>query len=121
MFRAMHVYHASCAREPFSIPECRDSVYRYLNALLELRKMFRAGRTLKKQKKEPFHVRPKTHATQHLGEEKLEAFGSPRSSWCYLDEDFIGFMKSIASKTKHPRTLEVRIMQKLRILSAIKK
>ena len=50
---------------------------------------------------------------------KIEAFGSPSMFWCYRDEDFVGVMKSIASKTKHPATLEKRMIQKLRIWAAL--
>ena len=67
----------------------------------------------------PFHLRPKCHACQHLVEEKIRMFGSPSSFWCYRDEDFVGCVKRIARKTLHPATLEIRVMQKLRILASL--
>ncbi len=46
-------------------------------------------------------------------------YGSPALSWCYRDEDVVGSVKSIAAKTKNPRTLESRVMMKLRMLSSL--
>ena len=65
-----------------------------------------------------WHLRPKAHVCQHMVHEKVESFGSPNMFWGYRDEDFVGVVKAIASKTKHPATLEERMIQKLRILAA---
>ena len=51
--------------------------------------------------------------------EKVEMFGSPNTFWGYRDEDFVGAVKIIAAKTKHPANLEERVIQKLRILAAL--
>ena len=56
---------------------------------------------------------------QHLVEDKLPLWGSPANFWCYRDEDYIGSVKSIAAKTKHPWTFETRVMEKLRILTKL--
>ena len=37
----------------------------------------------------------------------------PSAFWCYRDEDYIGAVKGIAAKTKHPFTIETRILEKL--------
>ena len=55
----------------------------------------------------------------HLVDDQLCLFGSPNRCWCYRDEDFVGCVKKIASKTKHPATLESRVMLKLRLLEAM--
>ena len=33
-------------------------------------------------------------------------WGNPRNFWCYKDEDFVGTVKSVCSRTRHPNTLE---------------
>ena len=45
----------------------------------------------------------------------MPVWGSPASFWCYRDEDFIGAVKGIAQKTKDPRSIELRILEKLTI------
>jgi predicted nicotinamide N-methyase len=94
-------------------------MYDYLLALGGLNALWREGLAIADHRTEPFHLRPKAHACQHLAEEKIEVYGSPSSFWCYRDEDFIGVVKGIASKTKHPFTLEERIVQKLCIWAAV--
>ncbi len=56
---------------------------------------------------------------QHLVMDHISTFGSPAKFWCYRDEDFVGRVKRICAKTKMPSTLEVRVMQKLRVLESI--
>ena len=36
----------------------------------------------------------------------LRVYGNPAKFWCYRDEDYVGFIKRICAKTKHPATLE---------------
>jgi hypothetical protein len=55
-----------------------------------------------------------------LGVDHVPVFGSPAKYWCYRDEDYVGAVKHICSKTKHPATLEARVLLKLRILEALK-
>jgi hypothetical protein len=94
-------------------------MYKYLQSLEALHRLWRVGVPVAEHRPLPFHIRPKAHCCQHLVEEKIEAYGSPSSFWCYRDEDFIGAIKVIAGKTKHPATLEERMMQKLRILAVL--
>ena len=94
-------------------------MYQYLQALQGLHDLWRVGIPLARWNKLPFHIRPKCHVCQHLAEEKILLFGSPSTFWCYRDEDFVGAMKCIANKTKHPATLEKRMIEKLRILAAL--
>jgi hypothetical protein len=81
--------------------------------------MWREGLEGEQMQGQPFHLRPKSHLLEHLALDKIPLLGNPRDSWCYADEDFVGFVKSIARKTKHPRTLESRVKEKLRLLIAI--
>jgi hypothetical protein len=91
----------------------------YLDAYGKLHCLWREGLTQEQVSRMPFHVRPKTHLLQHLAEEQLRMYGSPAMSWCYRDEDFIGSVKRTAQYSKHPATLEVRCMEKLRILAKL--
>jgi hypothetical protein len=119
VFEGLNNFLASCSSTPFNMLRCRESIYMYLNALGGLSAMWREGLDVIAHRPLPFHLRPKTHAVQHLGEEKIQAYGSPSSFWCYRDEDFVGVVKGIAAKTKHPFTLEERIVQKLCIWAAV--
>ena len=119
LFEGLLEFTTSCSASPFVIEDNRNAMYKYLQALESLHCVWRQGVPVVVQSKLPFHVRPKTHACQHLVEEKIEAFGSPSSFWCYRDEDFIGAVKSICAKTKVPSTLEQRVIQKLRIWAAL--
>jgi hypothetical protein len=64
-------------------------------------------------------MRPKAHALHHLIEDKLRLWGSPSRFWNYRDEDYVGAIKVIAAKTKHPFTLERRIADKLMLLAGL--
>ena len=65
-------------------------------------------------------MRPKCHLLEHLVLDHIVGYGPPAKFWCYRDEDSVGAVKRIASKTKHPATLEARILLKLRLLEALK-
>jgi hypothetical protein len=119
LFTGLSQFLLSCSAQPFDIAPCRAAMYLYLQSLEKLNKLWRNGLPEAQQTSQPFHIRPKSHVCQHMVEEKIESFGSPSSFWCYRDEDFVGFIKNIASKTKHPATLEQRMIEKLRILAAL--
>lgn len=119
LFEGLKGFTRSCSARPFVIHDCRTSMYRYLQALEGLHNLWRNGAPPERLAALPFHIRPKAHVCQHLAEEKIDAFGNPSSFWCYRDEDFVGSIKAIANKTKHPATLEEKMLQKLRILAAI--
>ena len=119
LFEGFLGFTMSCSATPFVTEDCRKAMYQYLQSLEALHKLWRLGVPVALQRPLPFHLRPKAHACQHLVEEKIEAFGSPNQFWCYRDEDFIGTVKGIAHKTKHPATLEQRVIEKLRIWAAL--
>jgi hypothetical protein len=121
MFAGFLQFTTSCSASPFVHDDCRQGMYKYLMSLGELNTMWREGLTEQQQASMPFHLRPKAHACQHIVEEKTALFGSPNAFWCYRDEDFIGTVKLIAQKTKFPHTIELRIIEKLRIWAALEK
>jgi predicted nicotinamide N-methyase len=94
-------------------------MYKYLQSLDRLNKLWRRDVPVEDRQKLPFHIRPKAHMLQHMVEDKLPLFGSPARFWCYRDEDYVGAIKNIAAKTKHPNTLEQRLCEKLRIWAAL--
>ena len=94
-------------------------MYQFLQCLDALNKLWRAGLPVGEQAALPVHVRPKAHMLQHLVEDKLALWGSPARFWCYRDADYVGCIKNIAAKSKHPWTLEDRVGEKLRIWAAL--
>ena len=114
----MVLYMSSCV-EPFSPAGCREGMYRFLQAMESLNTLWRVGLDAADAAKQPFHLRPKAHVLQHLVMDKLSLWGSPSQCWCYRDEDFVGAVKRLAAKTKHPPTLEKRVYEKLMLLAGL--
>ena len=50
---------------------------------------------------------------------QLDIFESPASFHCFGDEDFVGSIKKVAQRSKHPHTLEQRVAEKCRLLAGI--
>ena len=115
----MQRYHRACAQDPFVAAACMDGMLAFLQALTELSLMWRAGLPAQEQASQPFKVRRKAHMLQHLVRDQLGLWGSPSGFWCYADEDYIGVVKTIAARTRHPATLEKRICEKLMLLSGL--
>ena len=120
MTEGMVDYHNSCAASPFSASDCRTAMYSFLDAFKGLHDLWDSAMMTKKQRARcPFHVRPKTHMLMHVVDEQLGLFGSPNRCWCYRDEDFVGAVKTIASRSSHPTTLESRVCEKLTLLAGL--
>ena len=119
MFEGMALYQRLCTTSPFDEEACRQALSQYLQALGNVHRIWRVGLDEDESKAMPYNVRPKAHAMQHLGADKLSLWGSPSRSWCYRDEDFVGSVKTIAQKTAHPFTLEQRVLEKLMILEGL--
>ena len=86
---------------------------------MELRLLSRTGLPEHLHDSQPFNDRPKGHMTDHIVNEKIQLWGSPRNFWCYADEDFVGLVKRIAVMTKHPRSLENVLLQKYKLFAAL--
>ena len=112
-------YHRSCGAEPWAPARCRDVMYRVLQGMNALRLLMRRHLPPDQHRAEPFPLRPKAHMLQHLVEEKLSLWGSPRDFWCYGDEDFLGFVKGVAAGSRHPATLERVVLQKWALWSGL--
>lgn len=119
LFEGMTQYHNACAAQPFSIAACREGMYKFLQSLEHLHVLWRTGCVLDEHRVQPFNVRPKAHMLQHMVEDKLALWGSPNLFWCYRDEDYVGAIKTMAAKTKHPATLERRVSEKLMLLAGL--
>ena len=112
-------YHRACAAEAFDPVACKNSMYRFLQSMSALNAMWRDGLEDRHHSVQPFHIRPKFHILQHLVEDQLLLWGSPSRAWCYRDEDFVGSVKKVASKSKNPATLEKVMTEKLMLLSGL--
>ena len=119
VFQGMERYCRSLSTEPFDKAMCADGMTLYLTSFASLSQLWRQGRSASESIRLPWHIRPKCHLLQHLVLDHIHVYGSPAKFWCYRDEDFVGLVKRIASKTKDPRTLETRVLLKLRILAAL--
>ena len=118
-FEGLAVYHRSCAADPFNPDECKRGMYQFLQSMEALNRLWRDGLPLGEHRTQPFHLRPKGHMLQHMVEDKLSMWGSPIRSWCYRDEDYVGAIKRIALRTRHPRTIDIRVIEKLMILAGL--
>ena len=56
---------------------------------------------------------------EHLVDDKIQLWGSPRNFWRYADEDFVGLIKRIAVQSKHPVSLETVLLSKFRLYAAL--
>ena len=118
--QALVDYCDSCSADVFSPDCCKTAMTTLLKGLVALRLLFRTGLdSATAQGKQPFGLRPKAHMLMHLVNHKLLLWGSPRMSWCYADEDFVGLIKNIAMCTRHPRTIEKRLLAKYRLYAAL--
>ena len=81
---------------PFLVAECQGPMHAFLKALTVLRLLFRRRLPAGLLDKQPFPLRPKGQMLEHLVDEKVPMFGSPKTFWCYGDEDFVGIVKRIA-------------------------
>ena len=121
MCEGMARYHRACGRVPFDAENCKAAMYRFLRAMAGLHRMWREGLPLAEVSSQPFRLRPKCHMLMHLVSDQLQLWGSPSSFWCYGDEDFVGAVKQIAARTKHPYTMEVRMAEKLMLLTGLQR
>ena len=119
-FQGMTRYVRSLSATPFDPDACREGMFLYLSSMGKLHELWRPDILGKAQNsKQPFNVRPKAHKLQHLVQDQVQIFGNPSTFWCYRDEDYVGNVKRICAKTKDPRTLESRVLQKLKILEGL--
>ena len=119
MTTRLFAYHTCCEVEPFIAAQCQANMQGFLEALTSLRALMRRGLDGALQSAQPFPLRPKGHMLQHLVNEHISRWGSPRLFWCYGDEDFVGVIKRIALQTKHPKSMEAILLQKYRLFAAL--
>jgi hypothetical protein len=119
MAEGLQGYHESCTAEPLVETTCRDALHLFLNSTVALRQLFRMDLPPHLHDSQPFNYRPKGHMMDHVVNEKIQLWGSPRHFWCYADEDFVGLVKRIVVMTKHPKTLEVVLLKKYRLFAAL--
>ena len=121
LFQSMCGYTRSLAAETFDEDMCRESMLGFLDTLSTLNTLWRRGLVVDsaKYKSAPYHLRRKAHMLQHLVLDHIPVFGCPTLFWCYRDEDFVGAVKAICAKCKHPATLESKVLQCTRILEGL--
>ena len=115
LFAAIVTYYDACDADEFVADRCIQPMYVFLQTMVQLHDLWCSGLNPDLAKYQPFHNRPKMHMLQHLVEDQLQLFGAPRNSSCYLDENFIGVLKLICGRSKHPKTIERVAMEKIRL------
>ena len=119
VFEGMLEYHEACATVPFDGAACENAILKYLAALGNLHDLWTAGLGADLAARQGWHMRPKAHLMEHLALDKIEIFGSPSTFNCYQDENFVGKVKKIAAKSRHPWTLSNLVLKKLGVLARL--
>ena len=118
-FEGLRAYIEASDSLPLDIDACADGMYLFLGSLEQLHQLWCVGLLTDDEKgKQPFHVRPKCHMCGHIVDDQLALWGNPRNSSSFKDESFYGGMKHVCGASKHPHTLEVTVMQKVRVYAA---
>ena len=117
MATCMNGYHEACVAEPFVAAVCRSTMHGFIQALTDKRGLFRRHLPAVHHASQCFPFRPQGHMLEHIVDQKILLWGSPRGFWCYADEDFVGLVKRIAVQTKHPRTMERVLLEKYRLFA----
>ena len=119
MTEGLNRFHEACQAEPFVVHACRESMHAFIQAQTSLRALNRRHLAPERHESQPFAWRPKGHMLEHLVNEQIPRRGSPKTFWCYADEDFVGIMKRIAMQTKHPKTMGRVILQTYRLYAGL--
>ena len=119
LFEALELYYESIHRDEFDPDECKGAIYRYSESLESLNRLWRADVPPEAHGTLPWHIRPTRHLLQHLAEDQLHKWGSPRRFWCYNDESFVGAIKNVAGRSRHPATLESVVMAKMQLFAGV--
>ena len=67
-----------------------------------------------------WRLKPKIHLFQELAQYQAREMGNPRDWWCYKDEDFVGFLASVARSRGGPKsatTTALAVLQQYRALA----
>ena len=118
--QALQQFLLSCEEEGFDADRCCDHLMAFLHEMEHLHALWRRHLPLEQHHAMPWHIRPKCHAFEHIALDQLRLWGSPRRTWCYGDENFVGQIKNVAMRSKHPRTLEDVVMRKVQLASGIR-
>ena len=120
LFEGACDYYSGIAAPVLDKVAIENSMYRFLQALVALNRLWRTGLTTEAERmKMPFHIRPKCHMDQHLVSDQLEVWGSPKCFSCYNDESFMGSIKLMCRCSSQPSTLEETAMSKCRLLAGV--
>ena len=121
LFEGICGYYTACDAIPFQKKPCADGMHQFLRAMDQLNALFCTGLAEgdETRNKMPFHNRPKMHMLEHMVDEQIDLWGTPRNFNCYMDESFIGKIKLICAMSKHPASIERVVMQKCRLLAGV--
>ncbi len=115
---SLRSFYEAISRQDFSAEHCANATRGFCVAYRLLHDEVRAAAA--PGAKLPWHLVPKFHLAQELGEYQVFELGNPRDYWAYRDESHMGEVKRICLNTRHPRTLEAQIRMKLDVLEALR-
>ena len=118
-FQGLNAFLVACDEAAFDARECRRGMYEYLQSLHELNLLWRRHLPLGEHVGQLWHLRQKCHLLQHLVEDQVHVWGSPRQFWCYGDENFVGAVKDVAARSKHPSTIERTVLKKAQLAAGL--
>ncbi|MCP4004695.1 MAG: hypothetical protein GY725_10905 [bacterium] len=112
-------FYEAISRDEFSAAECAATTRSFCTTYRMLHDAVRAAAdpTLRRL---PWHLVPKFHLAQELGEYQAYELGNPRDFWAYRDESHMGSVKQVCLNTRHPRTLEEMVRVKLDMLDVLR-
>ena len=84
LFEGITSYYRACDDEVFDEGVAKASMYAFLQSLEQLNRLWCSGLSNDEERKRmPFHIRPKCHMLQHLVEDQLRLWGTPKNFSCY--------------------------------------
>ena len=111
----------ACSEDPFDAERCKDGMLAALSGMRALKIFMRSeGTDPEMHKTAPFHIRPKSHMCHHLVLDSVHHWGSPDEFWCYRDESFAGTLKALAAASRHARTMENVVSEKVLLLGGLR-
>jgi len=90
LFVGITSYFRACDAEVFDAGSAKAGMYAFLQSLEQLNSLWCSGLSTDEERdRMPFHVRPKGHMMQHLVEDQVGLWGTPKNFSCYTSPRFV--------------------------------
>ena len=108
-------FYMQCSLPEFDADQAAAACQTFCTAYAAL-----AREASKKKQGKAWRMKPKIHMFQELAEYQGFFLGNPRLFWNYMDEDFVGFIATLARSSGGPKvaaTTATNVLQQYRALS----